>query len=184
MSPLAISMPTVPVVPSLVRPVLRALADHPVPPVEAARRPDTVELSPEAHAAADGEHGLTDEEQAEVDELERRDREVRAHEQAHLSAAGPYAQGGATFEYETGPNGKRYATGGHVNIDASEVKGDPQATIRKMEVVRRAALAPAQPSAQDMKVAAEAAQKMREAQSEQGREGDVTGVGMRLDVMA
>ena len=31
---------------------------------------------------------------------------------AHLSAAGAYAHGGASYEYELGPDGKRYAVGG------------------------------------------------------------------------
>jgi hypothetical protein len=39
-----------------------------------------------------------------------------------------------------------------VPIDVSEEK-DPEATIRKMEIVRAAALAPADPSPQDLRVA-------------------------------
>ena len=99
---------------------------------------------------------LTDEEKRRVEELKRTDREVRAHEQAHLAAGGHYVKGGASFEYETGPDGRRYAVGGEVSIDTTPVRGDPQATIRKMQVVRKAALAPAQPSPQDRSVAAKA----------------------------
>jgi hypothetical protein len=71
---------------------------------------------------------------------------VRAHEQAHLVAAGRYASSGGTFPYETGSD---YAVGGEVAIDTSAIAGDPEATLRKMEQIRRAALAPANPSGQD-----------------------------------
>lgn len=94
--------------------------------------------------------------QTDTVKLRNRDQEVRRHEQAHLSAAGGLATGGANFSYQTGPDGKRYAVGGEVNIDTSPVSGDPNATIRKAQQIRRAALAPADPSSQDRAVAASA----------------------------
>jgi hypothetical protein len=97
-----------------------------------------------------------DEHQADTVKLKSRDQEVRRHEQAHLSAAGGLASGGANFSYQTGPDGKRYAVGGEVNIDTSPVPGDPHATLRKAQQIRRAALAPADPSPQDRAVAASA----------------------------
>ena len=96
---------------------------------------------------------LTKEEQTKVQQLKRRDLEVKSHEQAHLSAAGALAIGGANFTYTSGPNGVRYATGGEVNISTSAINGDPAATLRKADVIRRAALAPASPSSQDQAVA-------------------------------
>lgn len=98
---------------------------------------------------------LTPEEKDIVEHLKRVDREVRAHEQAHLSAAGAYATGGASYEFTTGPDGQAYAVAGEVGIDASSER-TPEATIQKMQVVRAAALAPADPSPQDMAVAAAA----------------------------
>ena len=100
-----------------------------------------------------------------VDELKARDREVRAHEQAHVAAAGSYARGGPAYTYQRGPDGQNYAVGGEVSIDTSAIEGDPEATIRKAQVVRAAALAPADPSAQDRAVAAAATQM--EAQARQ-----------------
>lgn len=94
------------------------------------------------------------------------DREVRSHELAHKAAAGGLARGGASFKYATGPDGKRYAVGGHVNIDTSPVPNDPEATIRKAQAVRSAALAPAEPSPQDRSVAASAVKMEREARME------------------
>ncbi|MGE4220712.1 MAG: putative metalloprotease CJM1_0395 family protein [Alphaproteobacteria bacterium] len=108
-----------------------------------------------------GEDGLTDSERREVERLKARDREVRDHEQAHVAAGGPYVSA-PSFRFVRGPDGQFYAVGGEVQIDATPVPGNPQATIRKMEVVKRAALAPQQPSAQDRRVAAQAeAQAMR-----------------------
>lgn len=123
---------------------------------------------------------LSEEDQKTVDELKKRDQEVRAHEQAHKTMGGQYVIGGASFEYETGPDGKRYAVGGEVQIDVTPIKDDPEATIRKMQQVRKAALAPAKPSAQDRRVAALASQKMAEASRElnaQKSEDAQTGTG-------
>ena len=101
---------------------------------------------------------------AEIEQLKARDQEVRVHEQAHASTGGQYA-GAPQYEYTTGPDNKRYVTDGEVSIDVSEEK-TPEETLKKMEQVRAAALAPAEPSSQDLKVAAEASQKATEARSD------------------
>ena len=108
---------------------------------------------------------LSDEEQAQVKELKERDAEVRAHEAAHAATGGSFA-GSPSYEYQVGPDGKRYAIGGEVKIDTAPIEGDPQATIQKLQQVQAAALAPAEPSDQDRKVAQAAAAALREAQSE------------------
>ncbi|MEM6333853.1 MAG: putative metalloprotease CJM1_0395 family protein [Planctomycetota bacterium] len=112
----------------------------------------------------DGEP-LTAEEQEQVDKLQARDREVRAHEQAHKNVAGPYAVSGPTYSYQRGPDGQRYAVGGSVQIDTSP-EDTPEQTLAKMQQVRRAALAPAEPSAQDRRVAQQASQQAAEARAE------------------
>ncbi|MDT8405975.1 MAG: putative metalloprotease CJM1_0395 family protein [Methylococcales bacterium] len=109
---------------------------------------------------------LSEAEQQQVQKLAARDREVRTHEQAHLSASGGLAMGGASFSFQTGPDGQRYAVGGEVSIDTSEVPGDPRATLQKADTIRRAALAPAQPSSQDFRVAAKASQMAARARQE------------------
>ncbi|WP_372972299.1 putative metalloprotease CJM1_0395 family protein [Marinobacter sp.] len=101
----------------------------------------------------------------ELRDLKARDREVRAHEQAHQAVGGQYA-GSVSYTYQRGPDGNQYAIGGEVSIDLGPVEGDPQATIEKMRQVRAAAMAPAQPSAQDRAVAAQAMQLMLQAQAE------------------
>lgn len=114
--------------------------------------------------AANGEE-LSQEEERAVQQLKQRDAEVRAHEQAHAAAGGTYASA-PSYEYTVGPDGKRYATSGEVQIDTAPVRDNPEATIRKMDVVIRAALAPAEPSSQDLQVARQAQQTRAKAQSE------------------
>lgn len=104
-------------------------------------------------------------EASEIENLKDRDQEVRTHEAAHAAVGGTHA-GSPSYSYEVGPDGKRYAVSGEVSIDVSPVSGDPQATIIKMQKVQAAALAPMNPSAQDIKVAATATQVIITAQSE------------------
>ncbi len=121
--------------------------------------------APEGQTSAANPSGLSEEQQQEVQRLKERDREVRAHEQAHSRAGGPYA-GAPTYQYERGPDGRMYAVSGEVQIDTSPIAGNPGATISKMEIVIRAALAPQEPSAQDRRVAEEARAAKAEAQTE------------------
>lgn len=100
-----------------------------------------------------------------VQELKARDREVRQHEQAHARVGGQYA-GSPSYEYQRGPDGNNYAIGGEVMIDVGPIEGDPKATIEKMQTVRAAALAPAEPSGADRAIAADATQKLSSAQAE------------------
>ena len=102
--------------------------------------------------------------EAAVAELRRTDQEVRAHEAAHMAAGGAYA-GAASYTYVQGPDGKRYAVGGEVPISAPKGR-TPEETIRIMEQVRSAAMAPANPSGQDLNVAAKAASAIAQARQE------------------
>jgi hypothetical protein len=100
-----------------------------------------------------------------VSQLKVRDREVRVHEMAHANIGGT-TTGTPSYTFEVGPDGKKYAISGEVDVDLSIVPGDPQATIVKMQKVYAAALAPVSPSIQDTRVAASATQKILTAQSE------------------
>ncbi|GAB4546749.1 MAG: hypothetical protein Tsb0013_05860 [Phycisphaerales bacterium] len=124
-------------------------------------------VEPVERAETDGtQDELTPEQREQVEKLKARDAEVKAHEQAHVAAAGPYFRGGPTYSYQEGPDGNRYAVGGSVQIDTSPVSGDPEATIAKAQVVKRAALAPAKPSSTDQQVAAAASRMEAEARRE------------------
>lgn len=112
----------------------------------------------------DGEP-LSVEDLRQLEQMKATDREVRQHEMAHQVVGGQYA-GSASYEYERGPDGQRYAVAGEVPVDYGPVKGDPQATIDKMQQVIAAALAPADPSPKDRQVAAQARQYLISAQLE------------------
>jgi len=101
---------------------------------------------------------LSEAELRQIKQLQASDREVRAHEAAHMAAAGGLVRGGASFSYQAGPDGRAYAIGGEVSIDTSPVRDNPQATIQKAQTIRAAALAPANPSSADHAVAAAASQ--------------------------
>lgn len=157
----------------LTHPLLRtapaAEAKHP----QATATPSARASSPAAERSADtpervsaGHTGTSDpakkaeerralEDMEAIKKLAARDREVRAHEQAHMAVGGRYA-GGASYQYERGPNGVAYAVAGEVPISTGE-EASAAATLQKARIVRRAALAPAQPSPADRQVAAEAA---------------------------
>jgi len=147
------------------------------PAIAAAVAPQNIKLNPShiASTSPSAENQLSKaqldntpsaQEIKQIQSLKSRDREVRAHEAAHLAAAGHLAQGGATFSYQRGPDGVRYAVGGEVSIDTAAIQGDPIATLEKAQRIRAAALAPAQPSSQDLNVAAQAAQLAIQARAE------------------
>lgn len=125
---------------------------------------ETEQGGPGAPRAQNGKP-LTEEQQREVQQLAKRDAQVKAHEQAHVAAAGALYRGGPNYEYKTGPDGKRYAVAGNVQIDTSPGR-TPEETIAKAAQIRRAALAPADPSSTDQSVAANASQMESKARQE------------------
>jgi hypothetical protein len=128
----------------------------------------------QAFTGLSGEQALGEDEKEQVRELKKRDTEVKNHEQAHMASGGGLVQGGASYEYQNGPDGHMYAVGGEVKIDVSPER-TPEATIRKMQQVRRAALAPAQPSGTDRAVAAQASQIEAQARMELSQKNQAGG---------
>lgn len=106
---------------------------------------------------------LTTQEKSELAKLQATDAKVRAHEAAHQS--GPAASGGASFSYQKGPDGVMYATGGEVPVRINS-GSTPQETISNMQGVIATALAPADPSPQDLSIASKARVLMMKAQQE------------------
>ena len=100
--------------------------------------------------------------QQKISQLQAIDSQVKAHEMAHQAAGGSLA-GAAHYTLKKGPDGKDYAVAGEVPIKIEKGK-DPQETIQNMEQIKAAALAPSDPSPQDLKVAQTA--EMIEAQEE------------------
>ena len=116
-------------------------------------------------ASAMGRAGLSQDDLRVIGELQTRDRAVHSHEMAHMAAGAGLVTRSASYTYQTGPDGQRYAVGGEVGIDVSPGR-TPQESLAKAERIRAAALAPADPSAQDLQVAASAAQMAMEARME------------------
>lgn len=117
---------------------------------------------------------LNEDEKRVVLELQSRDAEVRAHEAAHQS--GGAATGGASYTYQKGPDGRMYAIGGEVSISYGE-GSTPQETIANAQAVIASALAPADPSAQDLAVASSAMVMMIKAQQQLAQEAQEKLVG-------
>ena len=131
---------------------------------ESINQKDTDTTTEEKNNAKKSPDQLTPEEKQQVTKLQARDTEVRAHEAAHQAAGGGLA-GGASFEYQRGPDGKMYAIGGEVPISLKE-GSTPQETIANARQVKSAAMAPANPSPQDYSVASSATMMELKAQQE------------------
>ncbi|WP_457560601.1 putative metalloprotease CJM1_0395 family protein [Caminibacter sp.] len=101
----------------------------------------------------------------EITKLQAIDNKVRAHELAHKAAGGSLA-GAPSYGYVTGPDGKKYAISGEVPIKLHKGK-TPEETIKIAEQVKAAALAPADPSPQDLKVAQNAEMMAAKARQEE-----------------
>jgi hypothetical protein len=96
---------------------------------------------------------LTPEQKRQIASLQRIDALVRQHEQMHIAAGGSVITSGPNYSYAYGPDGKQYAVSGEVGIDTSP-GSKPQENIDKGRMIQRAALAPPDPSPQDLQVAA------------------------------
>lgn len=121
-----------------------------------------------------GDKELNPQQEQEIAKLKLVDAEVRAHEQAHIAAATGLNVSAPSFGYETGPDGKKYAVNGEVSISFSG-SNDPEENIANAEKLKAAALAPADPSSQDLSVARNADQlilkyKQEEMKLEQAKE--------------
>lgn len=146
------------------------------------------QASAEPKQAHDSSSEISPEEEELVQKLKQKDLQVRTHERQHVAAAGGYVKSGPVYEYTTGPDGKRYAVGGHVSLDMSPVPNNPEATIRKAQVIKKAALTPADPSGADRAVAAsaenmeaKARNEIREEQSENPQDTKVKGSNSRVN---
>jgi len=108
---------------------------------------------------------LSEQDLAQIQILTLQDSKIRNDKEAQVRVGGQYTSR-PQYEYEKGPDNRQYAISGHVEIDARSVAGNPEETIRKLRVVKRAALAPAEPSAEDRKIAANASNGIQQAVGE------------------
>lgn len=108
---------------------------------------------------------LTTQEKQELAKLKITDAEVKRHENAHKAMAAGLQTSGPNYEYETGPDGKKYAVAGDVNISYQK-SSDPEVNLKNAQKLKAAALAPAEPSAQDRSVARKADMEIAKAKQE------------------
>jgi hypothetical protein len=142
---------------------------QPAPGSTSSGAPPTAARSTAADSGGTGSSGgprkLSADDQRLVLELEHIDARVRAHEAAHQAAGGALT-GAVHLDFVVGPDGRSYAVGGDVSIQIVSGR-TPQETIANAEQVVRAALAPADPSGQDLAVASAALQLVAQAESAQ-----------------
>ncbi|WP_181905229.1 putative metalloprotease CJM1_0395 family protein [Aestuariispira insulae] len=108
---------------------------------------------------------LTEADLARIRQLSLQDSQVRLNEEAHVRVGGQYA-GSPSYEFETGPDNRQYAISGEVSFNDTPIAGNPEATIRKLSIVKNAALAPAEPSTQDRAIASKASNGITQAQAQ------------------
>ena len=135
---------------------------RPVRQDDAHQETDACEDDQPEETTANAQHELSDAESRQVEDLRQRDQEVRAHEQAHAASGGRNVR----YDYQTGPDGRQYAVGGSADIEISAISNDHDGKISEARKMRAAALAPADPSTQDMAVAARATRIEMEAMAE------------------
>lgn len=111
---------------------------------------------PESHPSVSPQETLTPEEEAMIEDLEARDREVRSHEANHYAQLGQYAVAPPQYSYQIGPDGKAYAVGGSVTASTGP-EATPEATARKAQILKMTAAAGGELSAADARIASEAA---------------------------
>ncbi len=153
------------------------------------QKSDTIELSPDAIKKQGNEEKslellksdddtkiningqqLSEEEQKEIEKIRKNGRNIKRQELVYRAIVGNHVKGAASFEYDLGPDGIKYAVAGHTTIDTRPVINNPEASIRKAQAIKRTKL--------DRSVAVEVEKMEREARleikEEQRKESDET----------
>jgi len=102
-----------------------------------------------------------------VQQLAAVDREAKAYEQMDAAIVRSDTTNPG-FDYESSLDRPIYSVSGQASIDTSAVENDPRATLEKAQVIIRAALSAAEPSAADRQVVSQAKALALQAMSELG----------------
>ncbi len=155
------------------------LADHPsnLSSTEKPSRGNSAAVA--SPAAARLPTDLTTAEKTDVTRLQQRDQQVRQEEKAHAAVAGDLA-GPISYTFQRGPDGRAYAVGGSVGIQASSLSGDPAEAARKAGRLAAAANAATNPSLQDYAAAREAYALGSRLGAPSPREEETNGVSLTL----
>ena len=134
-------------------------------------------LVPQDSTQPRGYEDLDAQARAAVERLRQRDQQVRQEEQAHAAVAGDLA-GPISYVYQRGPDGRLYAIGGSVQIEARSYSGDPQELARLGARLSAAAHAATNPSGADLSAA-----KLGYGLQADGERGE-RAAGQRIDLEA
>lgn len=126
------------------------------------------EQQPEVEGSLRPMADLSPEQLQQLRELERQDQQVRTRDMAFIAAAGG-AAGSYSVEYETGPDGRRYAVGADIKLDTSD-GATPEQTLAKARALRAATMSARGESSTDASAAAKAVRMEAEAHAEIERE--------------
>ncbi len=85
-----------------------------------------------------------------LEKFKSMDSNIRSHEQAHASSGTTTTP--IQYSYQVGPDGKMYATGGHVRLDTS-IPSDPKSAAIKLDQIKRSATSSVDSSSADMSIA-------------------------------
>ena len=85
-----------------------------------------------------------------LNKFKNKDKEEKTHEQIHASNA--TTTNPINYNYQTGPDGKLYATGGSVRFDTS-IPSDPQSAKIKLEQIKDASSSVSSMSGADTSIA-------------------------------
>jgi hypothetical protein len=94
----------------------------------------------------------SDSEKVQIQRLKNRDNEVRSHEKKHVRAAQGLTIGDPVYRKIIGPDGKAYAVEGRVQINVSPNDVDPNASLRRAQIIQNSALSPMSPSSADISI--------------------------------
>jgi|GEM_PF-4441125 len=128
------------------------------------------ELAPVPRPSAD-RAAVSSEDLGELRDLQRSDRQVRVQENLQRQMAAGFVRGAPVYEYEEGPDGRRYAVAADTEFELPDARaGDPREAARDAANARRAALASAISSPAEQAFAARAASAEARARAEITRE--------------
>ena len=84
-----------------------------------------------------------------LNRFKKSDQEIRTHEQTHSAASNVAST--PKYDYQVGPDGKLYATGGEVRLDTS-IPDDEKAAQSKLDELQKASSAPNNLSSADAQI--------------------------------
>lgn len=108
-------------------------------------------LKKDRKSKSKNEKELSEDKEELVKDLENRD--TQPH---HVAAAAGYVRGRIHYEFQTGPDGLKYAIGNHVELDTSAIPNESEKTIQEPQVIRQTLLAGGEASSSDIELASAA----------------------------